>query len=75
MCDPLDATLGAGCLEFPFEPFPLAFSRLELDVPAIQSAAPHTSQNRDPSTLCVLHLSQTIIGCVAADADFPNKIS
>ena len=71
----LGATLGAGCRELPFEPFPFPFSKLELDLPAIQSAAPHPSQNRDPSRLCVLHLSQTIIGCVAGDADFPNKLS
>jgi len=51
----------------------LPFSKLELDLPAIQSAAPHPSQNRDPSKLRVLHLSQTIIGCVAGGAGFQTK--
>ncbi|HMH42933.1 MAG TPA: hypothetical protein VK557_05585, partial [Pyrinomonadaceae bacterium] len=72
---PLGATLAAGCSDLPFEPFPLPFSKLELDLPAIQSAAPQPSQNCDPSTLRVVHLSQTIIGCVAGGAEFPNKIS
>src|SRR5215467_6126725 len=58
-CAPLVARLGEDWRALPFEPLPLP-SRLAL-WPASQSGVPQTSQNRDVSGLCVLHLSQTII--------------
>lgn len=52
---------------FPRPSLPLAceFAR-SAGRPASQSAAPHSSQYRDPSRFCVPHLSQVIIGKTSA---------
>src|ERR1041384_6328627 len=71
--DPLVARLGEDCRELPFEPLPFPFSKLEPERPAIHKAAPQTSQNRGPSALCVLHLSQTIIRCFAGCLTLQTK--
>src|SRR5215813_4450107 len=62
-CVPLCTRLAAGLGEFPFEPLPGVEGNFP-DFPAIQSAAPQTSQKREPSRFSVLHRSQTIIESV-----------
>src|SRR5687768_3478881 len=47
-------------LPLPSLPLACGFAR-SLERPASQSAAPHSSQYRDPARFCVPHLSQVII--------------
>lgn len=67
-----DTVAGTSLLPFPSLPFPVGLNRSP-DRPASQSAAPHSSQYREPSRFRVPHLSQVIIAKTSAGPVLDNR--